>query len=168
MDKTLLLNLIEREQNYFDDQSPGDEEYVNSQKRLMNLKSQLTDLEKTETELKATEEKLEITKAELEISRGKLELSKEELEVTKNVSVKEEKDRLIRNILEGVKIGSGIVLPIIGLITITAVEKDITFTGSLREYTRYFLPKKNWKTDPKTRGYGNITSCFSHKKHIPL
>ena len=131
MDKTLLLNLIEREQNYFDDQSPGDEEYVNSQKRLMNLKSQLTDLEKTEMELKTTEEKLEITKAELE--------------VTKNVSVKEEKDRLIRNILEGVKIGSGIVLPIIGLITITAVEKDITFTGSLREYTRYFLPKKNWK-----------------------
>lgn len=154
MDKTLLLNLIEREQNYFDDQSPGDEEYVNSQKRLMNLKSQLTDLEKTEMELKTTEEKLEITKAELE--------------VTKNVSVKEEKDRLIRNILEGVKIGSGIVLPIIGLITITAVEKDITFTGSLREYTRYFLPKKNWKTDPKTRGYGNIASCFSHKKHIPL
>lgn len=157
MDKTLLLNLIEREQNYFDDQSPGDEEYVNSQKRLMNLKSQLTDLEKTETELKTTEEKLEITKAELEISRGKLELSKEELEisrgklelskeeleVTKNVSVKEEKDRLIRNVLEGIKIGSGIVLPIIGLITITAVEKDITFTGSLREYTRYFLPKKN-------------------------
>ena len=131
MDKTLLLNLIEREQNYFDDQSPGDEEYVNSQKRLMNLKSQLTDLEKTEAELKTTEEKLEITKAELE--------------VTKDVSVKEDKDRLIRNVLEGIKIGSGIVLPIIGLIAITAVEKDITFTGSLREYTRYFLPKKNWK-----------------------
>ena len=154
MDKTLLLNLIEREQNYFDDQSPGDEEYVNSQKRLMNLKSQLTDLEKTEAELKTTGEKLEIAKAELE--------------VTKDVSVKEDKDRLIRNVLEGIKIGSGIVLPIIGLIAITAVEKDITFTGSLREYTRYFLPKKNWKTDPKTRGYGNITSCFSHKKHIPL
>ena len=154
MDKTLLLNLIEREQNYFDDQSPGDEEYVNSQKRLMNLKSQLTDLEKTEAELKTNWEKLEITKAELE--------------VTKDVSVKEDKDRLIRNVLEGIKIGSGIVLPIIGLITITAVEKDITFTGSLREYTRYFLPKKNWKTDPKTRGYGNIASCFSHKKHIPL
>ena len=129
MDKTLLLNLIEREQNYFDDQSPGDEEYVNSQKRLMNLKSQLTDLEKTETELKTTEEKLEITKAELE--------------VTKDVSVKENKDRLIRNILEGVKVGSGIILPIIGLVAITAVEKDTTFTGSLREYTRYFLPQKN-------------------------
>lgn len=129
MDKTLLLNLIEREQNYFDDQSPGDEEYVNSQKRLMNLKSQLTDLEKTETELETAREKLDITKAELE--------------VTKDASVKEDKDRLIRNVLEGVKVGSGIVLPIIGLVAITAVEKDITFTGSLREYTRYFLPKKN-------------------------
>ena len=129
MDKTLLLNLIEREQIYFDDQSPGDEEYVNSQKRLMNLKSQLTDLEKTEAELKTTGEKLEIAKAELE--------------VTKDVSVKEDKDRLIRNVLEGIKIGSGIVLPIIGLVAITAVEKDTTFTGSLREYTRYFLPKKN-------------------------
>lgn len=129
MDKTLLLNLIEREQTYFESQKPGSEEYVDSQARLMKLSNQLADLEKTETELKTTEEKLEITKAELE--------------VTKDVSVKENKDRLIRNILEGVKVGSGIILPIIGLVAITAVEKDTTFTGSLREYTRYFLPKKN-------------------------
>ena len=129
MDKTLLLNLIEREQNYFESQESGSEEYINSPARLMKLNSQLTDLEKTEMELKTTEEKLELTKAELE--------------VTKDVSVKEDKDRLIRNVLEGVKVGSGIILPIIGLVAITAVEKDITFTGSLREYTRYFLPKKN-------------------------
>ena len=129
MDKTLLLNLIEREQTYFESQKPGSEEYVDSQARLVKLSSQLADLEKTETELKTTEEKLEITKAELE--------------VTKDVSVKENKDRLIRNILEGVKVGSGIILPIIGLVAITAVEKDTTFTGSLREYTRYFLPNKN-------------------------
>ena len=157
MDKTLLLNLIEREQNYFESQESGSEEYINSQARLMKLNSQLTDLEKTETELEKTgekleitkgeleisREKLEITKGELEISREKLELTKAELEVTKDVSVKEDKDRLIRNVLEGVKVGSGIILPIIGLVAITAVEKDITFTGSLREYTRYFLPKKN-------------------------
>ena len=130
MDKTLLLNLIEREQTYFESQKPGSEEYVDSQSRLMKLSSQLADLEKTETELKTTEEKLELSKAELE--------------VTKNVSVKENKDRLIRHILEGVKVGSGIILPIIGLVAITAVEKDTTFTGSLREYTRYFLPNKNW------------------------
>ena len=129
MDKTLLLNLIEREQTYFESQKPGSEEYVDSQTRLMKLSSQLADLEKTETELKTTEEKLEISKAELE--------------VTKDVSVKENKDRLIRHILEGVKVGSGIILPIIGLVAITAVEKDTTFTGSLREYTRYFLPNKN-------------------------
>lgn len=129
MDKTLLLNLIEREQTYFESQRPGSEEYVDSQARLMKLSNQLADLEKTETELKTTEEKLELSKAELE--------------VTKDVSVKENKDRLIRNILEGVKVGSGIILPIIGLVAITAVEKDTTFTGSLREYTRYFLPKKN-------------------------
>ena len=129
MDKTLLLNLIEREQTYFESQKPGSEEYVDSQARLMKLSNQLADLEKTETELKTTEEKLEISKAELE--------------VTKDVSVKENKDRLIRHILEGVKVGSGIILPIIGLVAITAVEKDTTFTGSLREYTRYFLPNKN-------------------------
>lgn len=130
MDKTLLLNLIEREQTYFESQKPGSEEYVDSQARLMKLSNQLADLEKAEIELKTTEEKLELSKAELE--------------VTKDVSVKENKDRLIRNILEGVKVGSGIILPIIGLVAITAVEKDTTFTGSLREYTRYFLPKKNW------------------------
>ena len=113
MDKTLLLNLIEREQNYFDSQESGSEEYVNSQARLMKLNSQLTDLEKAESE--------------------------------KEASAKDQKNTLIRNVLEGVKVGSGIVLPIIGLVAITAVEKDTTFTGSLREYTRYFLPKKNWK-----------------------
>ncbi len=128
MDKTLLMELIEREQNYFADQTSGGDEYVSSQKRLMNLKSQLTDLEKAEAELETAKEKLEVTKAELE--------------VTKDVAVKEDKDRLIRNVLEGIKIGSGIVLPIIGLIAITAVEKDTTFTGSLRTYTSYFLPKK--------------------------
>ena len=111
MDKTLLLNLIEREQTYFESQKPGSEEYVNSQARLMKLSSQLTDLEKGEAE--------------------------------KEASAKDQKNTLIRNVLEGVKVGSGIVLPIIGLVAITAVEKDTTFTGSLREYTRYFLPKKN-------------------------
>ena len=111
MDKTLLLNLIEREQNYFDSQESGSEEYVNSQARLMKLNSQLTEQEKAESE--------------------------------KEASAKDQKNTLIRNVLEGVKVGSGIVLPIIGLVAITAVEKDTTFTGSLREYTRYFLPKKN-------------------------
>ena len=115
MDKTLLLNLIEREQIYFENQKPGSEEYVNSQTRLMKLNAQLTELEKAE----------------------------EDLKLSKDTTAKDQKNTLIRNVLEGVKVGSGIVLPIIGLVAITAVEKDTTFTGSLREYTRYFLPKKN-------------------------
>ena len=121
MDKTLLMQLIEREKVYFDSLKPDDEEYAKSQTRLMKLNSQLTDLEKTEVEL---------------------EKSKEELELSKETSKKENKDRFIKNIMEGVKIGSGIILPIVGLVGITAVEKEITFTGALREYTRYFLPKK--------------------------
>ena len=115
MDKTLLLNLIEREQNYFENQKPGSDEYVDSQTRLMKLNAQLTELEKAE----------------------------EDLKLSKDTTAKDQKNTLIRNVLEGVKVGSGIVLPIIGLVAITAVEKDITFTGSLREYTRFFLPKKN-------------------------
>ena len=121
MDKTLLMQLIEREKAYFDSLKPDDEEYAKSQTRLMKLNSQLTDLEKTEEEL---------------------EKSKAELELSKDTSKKENKDRFIKNIMEGVKIGSGIILPIVGLVGITAVEKEITFTGALREYTRYFLPKK--------------------------
>ena len=124
MNKTLLLDLIEREQKYFDNQAPGSEEYVNSQSRLMKLNAQLTDLEKTEADL----------------------------ESGKNAEAKDQKDKLIRNILEGIKVGSGIVLPIIGLVAITAVEKDTTFTGSLRGYTQYFLPKKNWNDEIQRRG----------------
>lgn len=52
------------------------------------------------------------------------------------------KDRIVRNVVEGVKIGSGVIMPFIGLVWITAVEKDTTFTGALRDYTKYFLPKK--------------------------
>ena len=111
MYNTLLLNLIEREQIYFESQESGSEEYINSQARLMKLNSQLTKQEKAEDE--------------------------------KEASAKDQKNTLSRNVLEGVKVGSGIILPIIGLVAITAVEKDTTFTGSLREYTRYFLPKKN-------------------------
>ena len=113
MDETLLLNLIEREQNYFEGQKPGSEEYVNSQERLVKLNGQLMELGKAEAE--------------------------------KEASAKDQKDKLIRNVLEGIKIGTGIILPIIGLVAITAVEKEITFTGSSREYTRYFLPKINWE-----------------------
>ena len=54
----------------------------------------------------------------------------------------ERKDRIVKNILDGIKTTSGIALPLIGLVWITATEKETTFTGVLREYTKYFLPKK--------------------------
>lgn len=58
------------------------------------------------------------------------------------VNETDKKDKVIRNIYEGVKVASGIVVPFVGLVWITATEKDITFCGALKEYTRYFLPKK--------------------------
>lgn len=51
-------------------------------------------------------------------------------------------DQNLRTAIEGIKVAGGIVLPLVGLVWITAAEKEITFTGALREYTRYFLPKK--------------------------
>lgn len=50
---------------------------------------------------------------------------------------------VVETTIEGVKVASGVILPLIGLVWITATEKDITFTGALREYTKYFFPKKN-------------------------
>lgn len=69
-----------------------------------------------------------------------MELEKQmaELEVNEH----DKKDKVIRNIYEGVKVASGIVVPFVGLVWITATEKETTFTGVLKEYTRYFLPKK--------------------------
>ena len=56
---------------------------------------------------------------------------------------KEQKDKTAKN---GIDIGKfvlgGLVVPVIGLVCITASEKDITFTGALKEYTRLFIPKK--------------------------
>lgn len=53
------------------------------------------------------------------------------------------KEILSKNVIEACKITISIVLPVVGLVGITAQEKEITFTGALREYTKYFLPKKN-------------------------
>ena len=56
---------------------------------------------------------------------------------------KEQKNKNVGNAIEvGKFILGSVVIPVVGLVAITAVEKDITFTGALREYTRYFLPKK--------------------------
>lgn len=52
-------------------------------------------------------------------------------------------ERIFKIALETIKVIGGIVLPIIGLVCITAAEKDIAFTGALRDYTKLFLPKKS-------------------------
>ena len=49
---------------------------------------------------------------------------------------------IVETSIEGAKVVSGVVLPLIGLVWITAAEKDISFVGALREYTKYFFPKK--------------------------
>lgn len=64
-----------------------------------------------------------------------MELEKQESESTKG-------ERMYKNILEGVKVVSGIALPLIGLVCITATEKDTTFCGALRGYTQLFIPKR--------------------------
>lgn len=112
--KTYLCEDIKRERSYLHEQEVGSEEYNASLKRLSDLEGKLFDLEKFESE---TAKKDEQTKDE-------------------------KKDKLIRNVFEGVKIVSGVVTPFIGLIWITAVEKEITFVGALKGYTNLFIPKK--------------------------
>lgn len=36
----------------------------------------------------------------------------------------------------------GVIIPVSGLLYITAKEEGITFTGALRDYTKLFLPKR--------------------------
>ena len=72
---------------------------------------------------------------ELEKQLSDLEMAEKEAKAIKN-------DRLVRNIIEGVKVTGGIVLPVVGLIGITAFEKDATFTSALKGYVSYFLPNR--------------------------
>jgi hypothetical protein len=52
------------------------------------------------------------------------------------------KDRTVKNVIEGAKTVGGIVLPVIGLVAITAFEKNDSFTTSLRGFVNCFIPKK--------------------------
>ena len=56
---------------------------------------------------------------------------------------KEQNDKIVKNIIDiGKFIVGGVIVPAVGLVCITASEKDIAFTGALKEYTRLFIPKK--------------------------
>lgn len=56
----------------------------------------------------------------------------------------ERKSKVTTALIETGKVAANVALPLIGLVWITANERDITFTGALRDYTKYFLPK-TWK-----------------------
>ena len=111
---TNLCEMRDREREYLLMQDPGSEEYIKSQLRLLDIEKQLHEMDNNDAAL-----------------------------VTKTAEVKSERrDRITRNIIEAVKAGAGIVLPLIGLVCITATEKDSTFTGALKDYTKLFIPKK--------------------------
>lgn len=73
-----------------------------------------------------------------------MELEKQLSEIEKNEAEMElaKKSRKNGNVIEWAKIGANVALPLIGFVTIVAAEKDITFTGALRDITKSFLPKK--------------------------
>ena len=113
--KTHVMEAIERERDYLVGQTIGTDEYNASQARLMSLEKTLFEMEKSE---------IEAERKQQEMTDGK-------------------KSQIISHVLEGIKVvGGGIILPLVGLVWITATEKDTTFTGALRDYTKYFLPKK--------------------------
>lgn len=114
--RTLLEKQIEREREYLDKQEVGTEEYNNSTERLNKLEDKLADLEKFESE-----------------------------NARKDLQMKDEKkDRWFRNINDGVKTVSGIAVPIIGLVIITAFEKNETFTSAAKGIINCFIPKKGF------------------------
>ena len=113
--KTLITEQIEREREFLVAQTVGTEEYNDSLKRIVMLEEKLAETEQTESE------------SEMKVKQ----------------MAEEKKDRFIKNCIDvGKFVIGGVVIPVVGLVCITATEKDVTFTGALREYTRYFLPKK--------------------------
>ena len=114
-EKSLLDELIEREKEYLDKHEVGTKEYNDSLKRLTELENQRAERAN--------------------------ELENRNAEKAKNDE--EKKARMQQNIIEvGKFIVGGVIIPVVGLVCITATEKDTTFTGALRDYTRLFLPKK--------------------------
>lgn len=111
--KTILIERIQREYEYLRKQEVGTEEYNNAAARLNILEDKLAELEKWEAEFIQKEEQMK----------------------------QEKHNQKVNNVWGGVKIVGSMLIPIIGLTWITAAEKEITFTGALRDYTKLFLPK---------------------------
>ncbi len=54
---------------------------------------------------------------------------------------KEQRLEKIKIVIKWVEVGAGIVLPVVGLVGITAKEEGISFTGALKGYAQMFVPK---------------------------
>lgn len=83
----------------------------------------------------------EVGTDEYNASMSRLNVLEDKLADLEN-SKSEKNDRITKNILEGIKVVSSVALPIIGLVTITAFEKNDTFTSALKGYVNCFMPKK--------------------------
>lgn len=112
--KDLLMKEIERVQTYCDNCDIGTEEYNDAFDKLMKLRKELAELEKNEAEIDRKNRELADTK----------------------------KDRRVKNVIEVAKfVGTGIVMPCIGFVVVTAFEKDDSFTSSLKRVVDCFVPK---------------------------
>lgn len=112
--KVLLKEQIEREYTYLMEQGVGTQEYNDSMERLNNLESKMAELEHYDLDAARRDKQFE----------------------------EERKARKHNLYLEIVKIGTGVGLPLIGLVAITAFEKEDTFTSALKGYVNCFIPKK--------------------------
>lgn len=112
--KTVIMELIEREKAHLAKQEAGSDEYNKSVYRLIDLNKELENIENSETSAVQKEKEL----------------------------AERKKDQLTKNIIEGVKVGSGIVLPLIGYVVVVAFEKDDSFTSALKGVVNCFIPKK--------------------------
>lgn len=53
-----------------------------------------------------------------------------------------QKDQKSKTVIEGIKVGSGIALPIFGWVVITAFEKGDTITSALKKTVDCFIPRR--------------------------
>lgn len=112
--KTNIMELIAREKAHLVKQETGSDEYNKSVHRLIDLNRELENIENSEASVKQKEEEL----------------------------AERKKDQRTKNIIEGVKVGSGIALPLIGYVVVVAFEKDDSFTSALKGVVNCFIPKK--------------------------
>lgn len=113
--KEFLMKQLEREQRYCDTHDVGTDEYEKSFKRLVTLREELMDVEKFEADNERKNREL----------------------------VENKKDHKTKNVIEVVKVvGTGMIMPCIGFVVVTAFEKNDSFTSSLKRVVESFVPKK--------------------------